>query len=201
MRPIDQVTGGKRPGWKSAAGFTLADMIITVALFGVVSAITIPSVTGAMDTMRVRMAARDVERELQSARFLAVSANRPIRVRFNCPVAGQYRMVELIGSPGSPESADEPASRCGERAFPYPAADNDPLTRPNLDGPVRWLPRGVSFADSQTVEFWPDGTAHADSGDGTPWPKITTEGLAISVENDALTQAVEVNGRGKIRMQ
>jgi type II secretory pathway pseudopilin PulG len=190
-----------RPGWRNAAGFTLADMIITVALFGVVSAITIPSVTGAMDTMRVRMAARDVERELQSARFLAVSANRPIRVRFNCPVAGQYRMVELIGSPESPETTDDLASRCGERAFPYPAADSDPLTRPNLDGPVRWLPTGVSFAGAQTVEFWPDGTAHADGGSGTPWPRITTERVAISVENDSLTQAVEVNGRGKIRMQ
>lgn len=201
MEPIDQNKARRRRRLPSSGGFTLIDTLVTVAVFCIASAIAVPTMAGAVEGMRVRMAARDVERELQSARLLAVSSNRPIRVRFNCPEAGQYRMVELIGSPESPDVLDGDGSRCGESAFPYPARDNDPLTRPNLDGPLRRLPPGVSFDGAQTVEFWPNGTARVDAGSGTPWPKIRAAGTAISLTKGAETLSIEVNGRGKIHLE
>jgi type II secretory pathway pseudopilin PulG len=201
MQPIDEMKGRVRRGWRSAAGFTLVDTLLAVTVFGIVSAVAVPSMSGAVDQMRLRIAARDVEQELQSARFLAVSSNRPVRVRFNCPDVGQYRVVELIGSPASPDALDDQLARCGTDTFPYPAGDSDPLTRPNLDGPLRRLPEGVTFVSAQTVEFWPDGTAHASSGGDAPWPKIAADGVAVSITKDSETRAVEVNGRGKIRIR
>jgi len=201
MRPIDIQRERTRHGRGSSAGFTLIDTLVTVALLGIVSAIAIPAMSSVLDSMRVGMGARDVERELQAARLLAVSSNRPIRVRFNCPAAGQYRLVELIGSPESPDAFDNDGARCGETAFPYPASDTDALTRPNLDGPVRRLPQGVSFGSAQTIEFWPNGTARADSGGGLPWPKIQASGTVVSVTKDSVTRSIEVNGLGKIRLR
>ncbi|MEW5984461.1 MAG: GspH/FimT family pseudopilin [Acidobacteriota bacterium] len=183
------------------AGFTLMDLTITVAVFATASAVAIPMVGQAIDNMRVRMAARDVERELQAARLKAVSSNRPMRVRFNCPSAGQYRTVELIGTPSVPDTLDNDVLRCGENAFPYPARDDDPLTRPNLDGPLRRLPVGVSFSSVQTIEFWPNGTARISSGGTTPWPKIQVQGLALSVVKGSTTRSMMVTGLGRIKLQ
>ena len=175
--------------------------MVSVAVFGVVSATALPVMSGALDSMRVRMAARDVERELQTARLRAVSSNRPIRVRFNCPEAGQYRIVELLGSPESPTVLDNHVARCGETEFPYPAGDNDALTRPNHDGPLRSLPPGVSFGSVQTIEFWPNGTARIDADGGTPWPKIAAPGTTLSLTKGTEIRSIEVTGFGKMHLQ
>lgn len=183
------------------AGFTLMDLVITVAVFATASAIAIPAMSRTVETMRIRMAARDVERELQAARLAAVSSNRPMRVRFNCPSAGQFRVVELIGTPSVPDGLDSDVMRCSENAFPFPARDDDPLTRPNLDRPLRRLPPGVSFGSAQTIEFWPNGTARIASGGTTPWPKIPVQGLTISLVKGSTTRSMVVTGLGRITLQ
>ena len=78
-----------------------------------------PQMFDGVDRMRLGMTARDVERELQFARLKSVSTNRPMRIRFNCPVAGQFRVVELIGTPRVPLAADGAANRCDETIYPY----------------------------------------------------------------------------------
>ena len=85
---------------RSQWGFTFIDMVVVIAVVGIVSAIGLPTMMGAIDRMRLGQSAREVERELQMAKSRAVAKGRPIRVRFNCPTAGEYRIVELIGSPG-----------------------------------------------------------------------------------------------------
>ena len=90
----------------SQSGFSLIELLMVVALVGIVSVIGLPLLGNISGAIELGEAARQVERELQSARMTAVSANHPVRVMFNCPVAGQYRMVELIGTPGVPAAAD-----------------------------------------------------------------------------------------------
>src|SRR5215204_6568531 len=152
----------------TAAGFTLVDMLATLAILGTVSAMAVPQVVDAVDSMRLGMSLRDVERELQFARLKSVSTNRPMRVRFDCPSAGKLRVVELIGTPAAPDANDSDAvlNRCSETAYPYnpTGADQSRLTRPNNDGPVRTLYQGTTFTAKQTLEFWPNGTVHDTTG-------------------------------------
>jgi type II secretory pathway pseudopilin PulG len=186
----------------SSAGFTLVDMIIAVSMVAVLSGIAIGFLRDMTDSMRLAQGAREVERELQTARLKAVSSNRPIRVRFNCPTPGSYRMVELIGSTTIPVAADGAANRCQESVYPFPAADLNPMTLPNLDGPARTLHPTLSFGAVKTLEFWPNGTVHADTGAAGSWPELPTDPETfITVVKGSTTKKITVNGLGKIQIQ
>ena len=187
----------------SAAGFTLVDILATLAIIGTVSAMAVPQVIDAVDSMRLGMSLRDVERELQFARLKSVSTNRPMRIRFNCPVAGQFRVVELIGTPRVPVAADGAANRCDETVYPYrpTGADINRLTRPNNDGAVRRLQPLATFTAFPTLEFWPDGSVHADAGAGDPWPTLTAAGATITLSRKGKTRNITVNALGKVQLQ
>ena len=184
----------------SEAGFTLMDMMVTVGVIGVLAGAALPEMSDVAAQLRLSEGQRDVERVLQTARLKAVTAGHPMRVRFNCPAAGEYRMVELIGTPANPDAADSSDTRCSTASYPYPAADNDPLTRPNNDGPVEYLPDGVTFQTSVTLEFWPDGTVHKQVSSENPWSILDATGADISVTRKSVIRHISVNGLGKITL-
>lgn len=180
-------------------GYTFIELLVAMAVVVVLTGVGMPVLGRAIEKYRVGMAMRDVERELQTARLKAVSSNHPIRVRFNCPSAGFYRVVELIGEAGAPAEEDSAVDRCSAVRYPYPPADLDPLTRPNHDGPLRQLPPGVAFRATQTLEFWPDGSVHTGSGTvASPWPVVAPTGVQITIEQGTKTSAVAVNGIGRV---
>ena len=180
---------------RSDPGFTLIDMMIVMAVLGTLAAVAVPSLSAVTERMRLGQGQREVEREMQTARLKAVTANRRIRVRFNCPVARSYRMVEVIGT-----AADDAADRCLESAYPAVPADNNPLTRPNHDGPIRYLPKDVSFGAAASLEFAPDGTVKYQSGVSyidVPDPN----GTAVTLTKAGMTDVarITVNRLGKIQ--
>lgn len=179
----------------SEAGFTLVDTLATLAIIAAVFGMAVPQAIDAVDGMRLGMALRDVERELQFARLKAVSTNRPMRIRFDCPVAGQFRVVELIGTPAAPDANDADAvlNRCSETLYPYlpTGGDNSRLTRPNNDGAIRRLQPSTTFTAKQTLEFWPNGSVHNTAG-----AQIGTVTLTLSRKSK--TKNITVNGLGKI---
>ena len=182
------------------SGFTLIEILMVTALVGIVSVIGMPLLGQISGTIELGEAARQVERELQSARMTAVSANQPVRVMFNCPATGQYRMVELIGTPAVPNAADGAVGRCSTSTYPFPAPDNNPITRPNNDGALRTLSSQVNFTTVTTIEFWPDGTAHSNTGAINPWPPIAASGTNIILTRGTKTRTILVNGIGKIQL-
>jgi prepilin-type N-terminal cleavage/methylation domain-containing protein len=181
-------------------GFTVIDMVVAVAIVGIISAIAVPTVTSAIETTRLVQVTREVERELQVAKSRAVGKGRVMRVRFNCPAAGMYRITELIGAPSAPAAADNAGNRCDQVAYPFPAADADPLTLPNHDGPIRMLGSAVTFGAVQTLEFWPDGTAHYNSG-ANPWQMVPVAGVTLTLTRKGTTSRITVNGIGRIQLQ
>ena len=182
------------------SGFSLIELLMVTALVAIVSVIGMPLLGQISGTIELGEAARQVERELQSARMAAVSANQPVRVMFNCPAAGQYRLVELIGTPSVPAAADGVVGRCSATTYPFPAPDNNPITRPNNDGPLRSLSALVTFTTVTTIEFWPDGTAHTNTGAINPWPPIASPGTNIILTRYGKTRSILVNGIGKIQL-
>ena len=182
------------------SGFSLIELLTVCALVGIVSVIGMPLLGQISGAIELGEAARQVERELQSARITAVSANQPMRVMFNCPAATQYRLVELIGTPSVPNAADGAVGRCSATTYPFPAPDNNPITRPNNDGPLRNLSANVTFTTVTTIEFWPDGTAHTNTGGTNPWPPIAAAGTNIILTRGSKTRSILVNGSGKVQL-
>jgi Tfp pilus assembly protein FimT len=206
-RPIaqarSQIMKNVHRGFASQKGFSIIDIVASVAVIATVSAIAIPQVSTALDSMRLGMSLRDVERELQFAKLKAVTTNRPMRIRFDCPAAGQIRVVEVIGTSAAPDAndLDTVITRCSETTYPYrpTGADASRLTRPNNDGPIRRMYTGTTFTAKQTLEFWPDGTVHTacqavwcDTGAS----KIGT--VTITLARKSKTKNITVNGLGKI---
>jgi type II secretory pathway pseudopilin PulG len=175
--------------------------MVTLGVFAIIMATAVPVMMDMTSGMRLSQGAREVERELQTARLKSVTSNRPIRVRFNCPVAGQYRMVELVGSPSVPDVADSAANRCSDTTYPTPPADTNPLTRPNHDGPIRQLHTTLSFGAAPTLEFWPDGSVHQETGATNPWPVVAAVGTAVTITKGTAVKNITVNGLGKIQLQ
>ena len=184
----------------SQSGFSLIELLMVTALVGIVSVIGLPLLGQMSGAIELGEAARQVERELQSARMTAVSANQPVRVMFDCPAVGSYRMVELIGTPGAPAAGDGVIGRCSTTTYPFPAPDNNPITRPNNDGPLRTLATLVTFTTVTTIEFWPDGSAHTNTGGTNPWPPIASPGTNIVLTRSGKTKSILVNGIGKIQL-
>jgi len=194
------VNAQQAPTIRQDCGFNLIELLVTTSLIVIIAAIAVPLMTNASDAIKLSQSAREVERELQTARLKAVSANQAMRLRFDCPAAKQYRMGELIGTPSVPAAADSAANRCSLSNYPYPATDNDMLTRPNNDGPLRQVDSSVSFSQAATIEFWPDGTAHANNGGANPWPAIPSPGTNIILSRNSKTRTILVNSVGKVQL-
>lgn len=76
---------------RKSNGFTLIEVMITVAIIGVVSAIAIPNYIDVLPKIRLQSAARDIYSNLQKAKIQAIKENRDIRVRFaNTAHPGYY---------------------------------------------------------------------------------------------------------------
>jgi Tfp pilus assembly protein FimT len=186
---------------RSATGFSFIDVVVAMAMLGTLAAISIPAIHNMNDAIALGEAQRMIRSELQQARLKAVSSNRIIRVRFNCPSPNLFRMVELIGTPSAPMPQDTASNRCSDTAYPYPPADHNPVTRPNQDGPVKRFDPRVSFGATQTIEFRPTGTAHSVNTDGTSGPPLAGAGAALTVTKGAAVRAVTVNAVGRVQNQ
>jgi hypothetical protein len=135
-----------------------------------------------------------------------------MRVRFNCPAAGQFRVVERIGTPYAADAGDDldtaAATRCNPTTYPFKqtGSDTSRLTKPNNDGPLKYLTDPVTFSTttgltstaSKVLEFWPDGSVHISGG--PPWPKLGAATTIVLVKGTG-TQTITVTPLGNIQMQ
>lgn len=176
-------------------------MVVAMTLIAIFSAMAIPAIKDFGDAVALGQAQRMVASELQQARMMSVTTNRVMRVRFNCPANKQFRMVELIGTSSIPSPEDTAANRCNSINYPYPASDNNPVTLPNHDGPVRLIDTRVSFGDVQTIEFRPTGMAYSVNADGTASVPLAGNGIALTVTKGNSTKTITVNALGKITAQ
>jgi Tfp pilus assembly protein FimT len=146
--------------------------------------------------MRLGASARELERQLQDGRLKAVSTNRRIRVRTNCPIAGQYRMVQVLGTTTTIDSRDVELARCSETTYPYNASNQNPVTKLQ-DGPLRRLYQGVTVG-TVSIEFTGDGQAYAVDTGGVR--SVMTTPLTITLTRSGKTKGISVNGLGKIQV-
>lgn len=177
-------------------GFSLIEVLAITAVIAVVGAISVPVFVDIVDGMRLGSSTRELERQLQDGRLKAVSTNRRIRVRTNCPLVGQYRMVQVLGPVATIDARDVEVSRCSETTYPFNASNQNPVTKLQ-DGPVRRLYQGVTVGTA-TLEFTPDGQAYSVDIYGAR--TVLTTPTTITLTKNGKTRGITVNGLGKIQI-
>ena len=177
---------------RTEAGFTAVELLIVVAIAGIVAGISVPSLTGAMQRYALNWARQTVAAEIRLARFTAVSTSRTMRVRFNCPGPGQFRVVEVVGL----EGVDSAANRCSEASYPFP--DQNPGERPNADGRIVWLPQGAQFGALQDLEITPRGRVTPLTG--CPRCAQGAPPAEVSLTNGYDTQTIAVSASGRVEL-
>jgi type II secretory pathway pseudopilin PulG len=168
-------------------GFTLIDITMATVITGMVMAMAIPILETARERYQLNSAAREVAAELRSARLVAISTNRSMQVRFDCPAPRQYRVIELTGNP----AIDGDPNRCSLTAYPFPSPNL--AVAPTLDGPGLSLPGQIVFGQPQDVQIDRAGRVTPLGGVGA---MPATVGVASP--HEARNVVVSVSGRVQI---
>ena len=112
---------------RSDRGFTLFELLIVVAMIGILSAMAIPTLTESTRRNAVWSSSEMIGTQIRQARLKAISRNKSFRVRFNCPATGQFRVLEVTGN----ATIDNATNRCS--------------TYQTYDSGIYSMPAAVSF--------------------------------------------------------
>ncbi|MGR0480906.1 MAG: GspH/FimT family pseudopilin [Candidatus Electronema sp. V4] len=84
------MTGRIRNYAQDKAGFSFVELMVVIAMIGVLSAIAAPGVLRSLPEKRLKNAARNLYSDMQRARLQAVKENKKVRVRFETDSKGDF---------------------------------------------------------------------------------------------------------------
>ena len=137
---------------ESKKGFTLIEMIITMTIIGIVSAIAIPNFSKWKEKHEINGQAQKVYFDLMLARTTAVKSNNNVRVTFNL-VANTYTIHEDSNDDGTVDAGENLKNAVLENNVQF--AYNVGIT----DTDNNAVTSAVSFGGAQVVVFDSRGQA------------------------------------------
>ena len=168
---------------KDSSGFSFMELMVVIAMIGILSAVALPGILRALPEQRVKNAARNLYADMQRARMLAVKNNRTVSVRFN---SSDYYIDADNDGNFNPDTADEfrrNLSEDGDVSFGSGNADKDWEDPPN----------SLPTSPTDTV-FSSTGEAAFDSG-------LTRSVILLQNQNKDVCYAVITTTFGAVQIR
>ena len=155
-------------------GFTLMELMIVIAVIGILVGIAVPGIIGWLPNYRLRAAADDLRSNFQKAKLAAIKGNSTCAITFNQPIDGQpYDYVVFIDADDDleydPNAAADGVDNDADGTTDEPDEIESVIARVRLAN----YP-GVSF---DTTQGGGDGLFFADNDDGLPAIGFRSNGL------------------------
>ena len=159
---------------RSERGYSMVEVLITLGLIGVVSAISVPVFIESNARSALWSGSEQIGASVRSARLRAISQNTAYRVTFDCPSANELRTLVMTGD----KTVDDDKGRCSQTI--------------DGDSGIVQLPVGVAYevdGNAASLEVTGRGIFTANGG-GIP--------LTITVTHGTATRTLTVSGTGQI---
>jgi len=159
MQPTHQASPLRR------GGFTMAELMIVIAIMGVILAMGVPTVFSALRKSPMRQAVSDLQEACRAARLMAIVQGRAAELVITAQDGGLVVRPTAEGAAGQPESLKQSDLAAAEAAEARPAE--------RAPGFSAHLPESVAFKkllvnlrdmmeyDEARVRFYPNGTCDA----------------------------------------
>jgi prepilin-type N-terminal cleavage/methylation domain-containing protein len=169
MAPVTRATGAATvtPAAAHCRGFTLLELMLTVAIVATLLSMSVPMTATAMDEIRTSMAARYLEGRIMNARMLAVKRSASVALRFETMGRG-YAVAEYLDGNGNGVRSVEIAAGIDPQLAPpqflheqFPGVVFGLRGNvPDVDGTrVTADSDGIRVGSSRILTLGPDGTA------------------------------------------
>lgn len=162
------------------AGFTLIEMMVALAIGGILTAIAVPNFSQMREGYRLRSAAYQVFAVLQRARSEAVKKNN--NYEFLVTSSTTYRVHDDLDSNGA-INGGEPTTTTDI------AADSPGVTM--ASDVQRW--NGAAWGSEQSITFAPDGTTGGAAD-------VARQGTITLTNTNGQQRQIVVSASGRIRI-
>lgn len=201
MDPSSPIGPRPRAPRSRAGGFTLVELVVTLAVVGILIGVGVPMYVARLPETRLRSAAHDLLGELRMARSLAVANDTPYFVCFSGNGAVQVDRVDDPAAAADCASASTPTERSADLASAYPGV------RYGFAAGVADCPAGGGVAadplefTSDRAVFTPKGASTTGSQPGAPVQAVGRIYLTNPDTVPQQTYCLEVQGTvGNVRL-